>query len=279
MANSSTLLWKCKHLSYVNEIASKLSCDLSDFSWKLLLKKEDLDHETMQVIVSLGAVISIKVVKSIIKEVDAHKVSLLKLAIEKCSPALSAEDINSLGEEALRRNKIRFFMEFYSHGATADGALIVNKMTVHDLIDPEITSHLKSTSEGCVNLFNKAVEMGKLEVAEDFLRESKDTRSQINLCLILHSLIKRSKDERWKYISFIEKLLTEFQINPDSIDDAECPLDIVLKLSKDYWREKVQLLSLLINHGASIAHCTFPRQNQTTLLHIATNFAIESGTM
>ena len=66
--------WSGKHMSYLmnksilpgSGVASALSCDLSRFSWDLLIKKELFDEDTMKAIISLGARITMRDVKNII---------------------------------------------------------------------------------------------------------------------------------------------------------------------------------------------------------------------
>ena len=82
--------------------------------------------------------------------------------------------------------------------------------------------------------------------------------------------------ERQEYVAFV-KMLVEYGIHPTGINQTLCPLDVVLDIHEDYPREKMQLLSFLLQQGLSITNCVYQKENQTTLLHIATKFATASG--
>lgn len=212
--------WECKHLSYLvkkseipgSGIATTLSCDLSTFSWKLLLRKQDLDHETVQAITSLGGKFAYEDIE---QQVSDRNIAVLQLAMEK--------------------------------------------------------------PKDYVQLFLEAVEYSKFEKAEEYLKEESQLNiNDISLSSVLQIMVQRKihTAKRRDFISFINKLLDR-KIDPNRKNDGElCPLDVVLKLpSKDYQAERIELLTLLIEYGAAIKHCTY----QKTLLHIATNLAIESG--
>ena len=221
------LLWECKHLSYIvkksdvpgSGVATTLSCDLSNFSWKFLLQKQDLDYETVKAICSLGGKFALEDIENITKNVSGRNISVLQLAMLK--------------------------------------------------------------SKDYVKMFLEAVGFSKFKQAEDYLKESQLNIDDLSLSSVLQIMLQRKihTAKRRDYISFIGKLLDEYGISPNQQKDEElCPLDVALKLpSKEYQAERIALLTLLIEHGAAIESCTYPEKNQTTLLHIATKLAIESG--
>lgn len=128
-----------------------------------------------------------------------------------------------------------------------------------------------------VKLFIQAVECSKFKKAEGYLKgKSQLSITDINLSEIIEAMVK-GKIHSLKRICFVKKLL-EDGIDPNSKREGVCPLDYVLELSSQYYQaERIELLTLLIKYNADIECCTYPRKKSTTLLHIATSLAIESG--
>ena len=305
--------WKCKTVDFLvrkselpgSGVAVTLSCDLSGFLWKHLLQKRDLNYATAQAIVSLQGKFSLKDVESILEKVIDANAPVLQLALKNCSlpfnvnhlldqalkykkpkfvqelmkhsPSLVTEHSDTLIKQFLKLKNFDIIVEMIAEGVQIKPALIINEMSKSDIIATEskILSHLKSTLEGQVELFFKAVEYTEFKLAEECLNA--EVKEHISLSRILKLSVKGNEEERKQCISFIKGLLDD-KISPNMKSDNEmCPLDVVLEFTKPYQAEKIELLTLLIEHGAAIECCTYQKTNQTTLLHIATKFAIETG--
>ena len=80
--------------------------------------------------------------------------------------------------------------------------------------------------------------------------------------------------------NFLTWVLVHGKAGLDMIKDKKYPLDAALELpsgNEAENTEKAKLLSLLIERGAKITNCTFPRRNKTTFLCIATEIAIQES--
>ena len=257
-------------------VAVTLSCNLAPFSWDLLVNKEMLDVSTMQAIISLGAKISMRDVKSIISGIQEESIDILKFAI-KSTPHISTADLDMLNREALKCKKFLFVYEILLLGTTMDPALIVKELTTTALNDESpIIELLKATPEGCVEIFQHAVKLSELKFAEALIKSSQ-IKEVIDINLILTSSIGGNTIRRSDCITFV-KMILEHGVNPNGLQHENHSLDVVLKMSDDYCEEKKKILSMLIEHGADIRRCKYARGSQRTLLHIATEFALKSGT-
>ena len=305
------LPWKCKHINYLvvksampgSGVAASLACNLSVTSWKNLLRKEDLDMETLQAIVSLKGVISAQDVVSIAPDKD---MALLQFAIKNSTPKFNDSCLTKLAEEAIKLKKssfaqvildylspegdsdkliqqalkykdIIFIEKFVScRDAEINPASIVNILSKSDLTNKGLISYVMSTPEGQKSLFLKAVELFEFKLAEQCLKGVNDNAKKIDLSNILKFLNQGNKDSRQELYSFTKRLL-KLKCDPNGLEGGVCPLDVILGLSKEFQSEKTCFLVLLLQHGATIAQCTYQRKNGTTLIHVATQFAIETG--
>lgn len=272
-----------KHLNYLimkndmpgSGVVQTLSSDLSGFPWKKLIKTENvLDYDAMRVIVSRGGVFTAQVIHFIIMECREN-VQMLEFALTNCTPKPSQEDLQKFCDQALKFRKFKFIMVLLSQGAVISHTQIVDKMSKSDMLSKaEIITYLKSTPEGRIELFFKAVKYSEYNFAESLLGIVKNESliRKIDLSSVLTCPSKGNSEARNGYIAFVKRLLNH------GIADSEAnSLDIVLEFPKEYEREKIELLILLLEHDAAIERCTHQRKNGTTLLHIATKFAINSG--
>lgn len=243
--------------------------------------EEAANHKKITLVmklITLGAKLDASV---IMKTFDIHEFNtdILKVATEECVPPLSSSDLNKLCDEALKCKNYDTVRELLACGATLDCTVVAGKLTKGDIISKKnVVLILESTPEGCVQLFLKAFEYFQFAMAHYFLHKGskKVNTATINLSVLIP---KRLLKIEWKdCISNLSKLL-DYGINPDGIagDKKECPLDVVLKLTKDQQTEKIELLTLLLKHDAAIENCTYPRVEGTTFLHIVTKLALESG--
>lgn len=259
-------------------VVQTLSCDLSGLSWKKIIKKNILEFDAMKVIISQGGVFTISDIDFIVTECKEN-VPLLELVMTICTPQPSPEDLLRLCEQALRHKKFKLVLSLISCGAKINVARITQEMHKSDVLS--IISYLKSTLKGRIELFFKAVKYSEYSLAESLLSDGENdsesvfSRISVSSCLLGCPLQGNSVD-RQGYIAFVKGLL-EKGVNP-SRDRDSSPLDIVLKFPKEYQADKIELLTLLLQHGAAIEQCTHQRENETTLIHIAAKFVIDSGT-
>ena len=305
--------WKCKNIDFLvrkselpgSGVAVTVSCDLSGFLWKHLLQKRDLNYSTVQAIVSLQGKFALKDIENILERVNDANAPVLQLALKNCSllcnvnhllnqalkykkpkfveelmkhsPSLVTEHSDTLIKQCLKLKNFDIIVEMIAKGVQIEPALIISEMSKSDITSTEskILLHLKSTLKGQVQLFFKAVEYAEFKLAEECFNE--EVKEHISISTVLKLSVKGNEKERKQCISFIKGLLdSKINLNKKS-DDEMCPLDVVLEFSKPYQAEKIELLTLLIEHGAAIECCTYQKTNQTTLLHIATRFAMETG--
>ena len=310
----------CKHIDYLvrkgespgSGLAATLLCDFSNFPWKKLFLKPDLNLNTVQAITLLKGTFSVHDIEQMVKIVADEKVDILHFAIQNCSRTIYEAKFKYLFNQALKLKKLKFAEEFIkcspslakehsdtlikhslklkyfdiamnmlANGAELDPVLVVKEMNQSDISNNKssIITWLKSTTEGCIQLFLKAIECCDFTVAEDCLRteESSNIINDISIVSVLRVSVMGSAEERQKRILFLQGLFTSGLDVNKRAEDGMHSLDFVMELPKDKEVHKIELLMLLIQHGASIECCTYQKKNQTTLLHIATRLAIESG--
>lgn len=138
---------------------------------------------------------------------------------------------------------------------------------------------LKATPKGCLELFQHAINLSEFKSAEDYLKylTMEVVKEEIDINSILPSSLRGNAEERNYFIIFVQKII-ELGVNPNGLQQESHSLDVILKMPDDYRKEKMKLLSILIEHGADIRHCKYAENAQTTLLHIATELALKSGT-
>ena len=293
-------------------VAVTLECNLSGFKWKKILQKYDLNLDTAQAIVSLGGAFSLHDLDTIVLKTNDSKAEILQLALKTCSMPIDEEKLKHLYDQAISSKKLKFVEELMKHspllktehsdafvmlslrlkrfdiianmignGVTIDPVLIVNEMARAGItsVGSSIMAYIKSTPEGRVQLFLKAVELSDFSIAHDCLAEGNESLnvSAITLSSVLKFPAGKSSDEKKKHVLLIQKLL-ELGVRANREEnDGVCPLDIVLELTKENESFKIELLTLLLEHGTAIDCCTYQKKHQTTLLHVATKLAIESG--
>lgn len=336
--------FKREHINYLflttekpgSGVAQTLSCDLRKISWKLLLESNNLECDTIQVIVFLGGLPTPSDIRCLVEH--SEDVSILEVIVKNCSPRPSDKvadnlfkqaveqrkftfseyiaghfpsvangdlnklimkiikqkdfkfmeeilgnlqnigDINHLIDYSLKHQKFSLILHLISHGVEISVARIVKEMQwAHIPSNNEIVSYLKSTTEGHTELFVKAVKCSQYTFAESLLVGNRSAIPKISLSSVLNKCpIPRCHVAKERHISFIKKLL-DIGMDPNGVEGEKCPLDIILDLSKDHQMEQIQLLIVLLQCGAAIERCTYQRKNQTTLLHIATKLAVDSG--
>ena len=211
---------------------------------------------------------------------DLHKIIVKALAQGKLkfinevlkSLFYSKFNLNALISGILTNQKFNLILELISFGVEVRANDIVKALRKGDIqSEREIISYLKSTSEGCSQLFFKALNYSEFDFAASLLNGDDNT-----LSISLSAVLKFSTHEAKKcYVTFIKTLLDR-GMDPNGGDESNT-LDIVLDFSRDRKNEQIQLLTLLLQYNAAIEQCTYQRKHQTTLLHIATQFATDLG--
>lgn len=279
------LNWNSQHMKYLvmptavpgSGVTTTISCDLSAFKWEFLIRKCDFDLDIMQAILSLGAVIATADLRTIVNTVRDSKTEVLTHALDKFTPPLASICLNSLCTHALKLGKENFHSIFLSRGATVEAASILKEIPL-----PEITrckwmySSITSTPKGCILLVQSALDKGNFKALES-CEIPQSYKNEVDLGSFVQPSVQGSTEKKKKCIQFIGSLLESGRVNSNGLQGEKHPLDVVLELSNVHIKEKMELLCLLLQHGADIQHCTFPRKKQTTFLHIATQFTIDDG--
>ena len=186
-------------------------------------------------------------------------------------PSLVNEIFTQLIMCALKLRNFEFLSEMISQGAMIHPALIVKEMTKDDTLkDSAIMAYLISIPEGRIQLFHKALLYGDFKMAEALLMKGtwKTNTEKIDMNFVIKLQMPAISEKRQEYITFV-KMLIKYGIYIGGM----CPLDVILDKLEDYQKDKIQLLSLLMQRGVTITN----ERNQTTLLHIATKYAVDSG--
>ena len=285
LATPSRKSFKFEYINYLmvktempgSGVVQTLSCDLSGISWKTFIEQNHLEYDAMKAIVAQGGLFKLHDIQVMIK-VCEDNIPMLELIMDHCTPKPTNRDLCKFSEQALKCKKFGFIKVLLSCGAKLSVPNMVQELSKSDISsETELVSYIKSTAEGRVGLFFKALKYSEYDFAESLVggNESESVASKISLSSVLECPFQGNLEARKKFISFVKRLLVN-GIDPNGSGEANS-LDVVLSLPKDNQTEKIELLTLLLQQGAAIERCTYQRKNETTLLHITTKFAIESG--
>ena len=309
---AGSLPWQCKHINFLvaksklpgSGIASILSCNLSTFPWYNLLQKEDLNLETVEAIVSLNGSISHYALHKCFMKYVYEDTAVLLFAIKNTTPNLSDYDIIMLHEKAVNWNNLKFAEQLLlasnfdtlihqaleldsleivenlvSKGAYVDPTVLIKKMGKADLYSRKyLVTYVLSSSDACAvnELILKAIEYSDFQLAECLLEKRGEVIQSINFCSLLELFKKQDTIERkMKFVTITENVLKS-GVDPNRRDGSKVPLDIILEISQDC-HAKICLLMLLLQHGANIENSKYAKEKGTTIIHIATKLAINSG--
>ena len=152
--------WNCKHLSFLirksnlpgSGLASTISCDLSSFSWKYLLMKEDLDSETVKAMVSLGANFDGEDFEKITQNISPRNLTVLQLATQP------PEDYKKLFLKAVKKCKFEEAQNYVKESQVTVQDLrlsevleVIVKGKVHTAKRREYTLFVRKLLEGGIN--------------------------------------------------------------------------------------------------------------------------------
>ena len=273
----------CNHVQYVvvkgmkrgSGVAQELGCNLSKLDVSKLFEKPDIDLQTLQAVIKLGATITFKNIEKGIKHITDDKELVLECAVKACDPKPEGEALTSLCKQALILNKPMFSAFLMSQGADPNSESIVKAV---DTKNPNevLIACLLSTPGGRICLLKHSLSKSSLFLAQKCLDDyDSDSESTISQEIDLGDFLKSSKDLLCQNPDLLDTLL-KIGANPDGLTDSNRPIDAVLALPKDF-PPKTRLICTLIKSGANLAKATYPRGQGTTIFHIATELAIEKG--
>ena len=273
----------CNHLHYVivkgikggSGIAQELGCNLSKLDTSKLFEKSDIDLQTLQAVIKLGATISLSDVENAVEHITDNKELVLESAMKACDPKPEGEALTSLCKQALTLKKPTLSAFLISQGANPDNESIIKAVDIKNPNDG-LVSYLLSTPEGCACLFKHSLSKSSLALAQKCLDCLDDgSSSTISQEINLGHFLKSSKDVLCQNPDLFDRLL-KIGANPDGLTDSDRPIDAVLALPKDF-PQKIRLICTLVESGADLKKATYPRTQGTTIFHIATELAIEKG--
>ncbi len=256
-------------------VAEELGCNLSKLDTSKLFEKSDINLQTLQAAIKLGATVTFKNIEKAVKHITDDKVLVLECAVKACDPKPEDEALTSLCKQALILNKPMLSAFLMSQGANPDCESIVKAV---DTKNPNevLIACLLSTSGGCTCLLKHSLSKSSLSLAQKCLADDHDgSSSTISQEIDLGDFLKSSKDLLCQNPDLLDRLL-KIGVNPDGLTDSNRPIDAVLALPKDF-SQKIRLICTLIEFGANLTKATYPRGQGTTIFHIATELAIEKG--
>ena len=270
----------CNHLQFVivkgrrrgSGIAQELGCNLSKLDASKLFEKSDIDLQTLQAVIKLGAIISFNSIEKAIKHITDDKRLVLESAVTACDPKLEGEALTSLCNQALNLNKPILSAFLISQGANPDSESMIRAV---DTKNPSegLVSHLLSTPDGTVCLFKHSLSKSSLTLVQKCLDGGYS--STLSQTINLGDFLKSSKDLLCQNPDLFDALL-KTDVNPNGLSDSNKPIDALLALPKDL-PQKIRLVSTLIEYGADLTKATYPRAQGTTIFHMATELAIQKG--
>ena len=219
--------------------------------------------------VKLGAKLKQKSVEEAVKHISDNKVLVLRFVVSACDPKLECNALTSLCAQALSLCKPDLSDFLISEGAKPDNASVINAVDTK-MPNEGLISFLLSTPDGCSHLLLHAINTSALSLAEQCLGDGAIVCSEM---IDLGKFVKSPRDLLCQNPHLLEKLL-KAGVNPDGLSDDNRPIDAILALSKDF-QHKARLLCLLAEHHTDFTRATYPRSQGTTILHIATEMAIE----
>ena len=276
--------WQCRHMKYLvaesvqpgSGIAKTLSCNLSEFSWKIIVTKDDFNTKMMKHLLSLDAVLSHETLMDIVSSMADSNTKLLQFALDQFSEPLPKELINSLCTQSMKKKKIHFCSSLVAKGANLNVADILKEFSLSEIIKQNsICSIIRSSPEWCTMFMTSCLKKGDaraLEYCKSFIQE--ESKGDINFSGLLRASVQGNKDKE-PSIKFIEWLIQKKYIDPNEKSEKSCPLDVVFRLPAS--DDKNKLCYLLLQYGANIQNATLPENDQAMILQTVALSALESG--
>ncbi len=279
---------KSKHLKYLlvstgslgSGIAAKHFCyHKYTLKWSNIIKTNDFDIETMEAVISVGGQITVTEVKAIISSVHESKEQILRFALDYCKTSLNSQELNSLGVAACKAKKILFLSMVLTQGGIVDREDIYNNFLASTVFANKATfSYVIADKKGVQKLIKLALEKSEF----DFLERNKgnllpSSNCSVDLSTLVQSCSHGTSEKKNKCAEFIVSLLEDKSVPADGKEGELIPLDTVLEFPKHCNKQKIVLIGALLRNGANIQRCTYARKEQTTILHSATQIAIDES--
>ena len=255
-------------------VAEELGCNLSTLDTSKLFEKPDINLQTLQAVIKLGATITLNDIEKAVKHITDNKVLVLESAVKTCDPKLEGEALTSLCKQALTLNKPMFAAFLISQGANPDNESIIKAVNTKNP-NEGLVACLLSTPGGCTCLLKHSLSKSSLSLAQKCLDDHDNSSFTISQEIDLGDYLKSSKDLLCQNPDLLNRLL-KIGVNPNGLNDGNRPIDAVLALPKDF-PQKIRLICTFIESGADLTKATYPRTQGTTIFHIATELAIEKG--
>ena len=249
-------------------MASSLSCDLSGISCSDIFRKPDLELDTLQSFLKLGVTLEFKDIERVVDTLPDSKVDIISILLKACTSTKA--QLVSLGKTCLLAKKFRFAEQVcfsYTAGSSSSRDQIENfdKELLHNIA--EMSSDTEITQ-----LIYDAINEDKPDMARALLSAGRIQADQIDLASLIQSGI---------LVSF-PQLLSELLSAGVSPNGGEIqPLDAVLSL-QCYTNDRKAVVATFIsalcsNAELNVNSICVPKKENTTLVHIATQLAIETG--
>ena len=258
---------------------SVISCDMSSLIWTNVIKTEDFDLDVMEAILSHGGTITLSECKVIISKVPDTRTEVLAYALEKAKHFLNKKNLNLLGCTACKFKKLQFISILLYQGSNIEVAtILINFPPSLIFKNKALFTYIKSKETGLEEFIKAALDQGEF----DFLENNKSilisrTENAINVSVLIRACMQGNADKKNRCLHFIKGLLDDKTVDPNGLSGKVCPLDKILELPKACNREKIDLLCLLLQSGADIQRCSYPRKEQTTVIHIAAQIVMDES--
>ena len=273
---------KCEHVKFLlvpmaevqgSGFARQLPVNLSEVSWSLLFHKKDIDVETMEAILGLGATLSSIDIEKAIGILPESSLEVLECITSACSPRLQQVDIDSLCEKALDAKKPQFAAHFVSSGAKPDPCKVKKSLNWKSTdISEELALYLaeQSGSESS-DIVLQALKHHHYELAVKILKAGAIHQFVNDLGQLIASTSIASNPDLFQQ-------LLDLGFSPNgTCSSAVRPLDAVLSLKHHSAERKIPLICSLLDKGADLDNVCTPRQEGTTIIHKVTEIALETG--
>ena len=273
---------RCKHLDYLiretttkgSGYAVRLACDLSQVKCLDVLRKPDINATTFEAVLKLGVSVNKSDIENAIEHINESKLSVvLELMISACNPPLNNE-LTTLCCSALSAKRFNIAACLISHGAKPQSSEVFKVLDWKNL-NKKLVTYVISTPCGSAQMVKKAV--GNPSYTKVVYKCIEGEFGSLNTELIdLSELL--SSNSFQNNPDLLEKLLS-IGVNPNGLPDSRNPkpLDIVLAMPRNSTKEKIEFVCALSKNGASLKHATYPKTQGTTIVHMATDMALETG--
>ena len=255
-------------------IAGSLRCNLSEISCSELLKKPDLEPATLQTFFEHSGLITSEDIENAVGELPVDKVNVLRVLIDACSDRNLQIGLDSLCRKSLLDHKDKFAALFISRGAKPDRSLVMGVMD-WDHLDDDLLSYTADSDVERADLLCAAIKRNDTEVVMKVLSSGKIAVERVDLGRLLQS----TSGVLAAAPGLVQQLIAN-GVSPNGTENSIRPLEAVLGL-KCYSVERkaavASLISLLCSSGADLEDLRIPGEDGATLVHRATELAMDTG--